>query len=55
MERLKAGENTLLALEVQRAQQRLEWLEKGVSPVLANDVRQAQLALSELELRLEKT
>jgi multidrug efflux pump subunit AcrA (membrane-fusion protein) len=42
----------LLSLEVQRAQQALDWLKEGVDPALVNDVSRAQLALERLQSQL---
>lgn len=50
---LQKGVDPLLALEIKRAQQELDWLEedleKGVDSVLINDVDQAELALERLQ------
>jgi multidrug efflux pump subunit AcrA (membrane-fusion protein) len=48
----KRGEDPLLTLEAQRAQQQLDWLQEGVDPVLVNEVNQAQLALERLQAQV---
>jgi multidrug resistance efflux pump len=51
--RLKKDVDPLLALEVQRAQQALDWLEdSSVDPALVNDVEAAQLTLERLQGQL---
>jgi HlyD family secretion protein len=46
--RLRQGVDPLLAFEVQRAQQALDWLKEGGDPLLVSEVEQAQLALDRL-------
>ena len=53
LEQLKKGVDPLSTLEVQRAQQTLDWLEdSSVDPALVNDVATAQLALEGLQSQL---
>jgi multidrug efflux pump subunit AcrA (membrane-fusion protein) len=42
----------LLSIEVQRAQQQLDWLNEGVDPVLVNEVNQAELTLERLQAQV---
>jgi multidrug resistance efflux pump len=52
LQQLRAEAHPLLALDVQRAEQQIDWLEEGVDPVMVNDVSQSELALERLQAQV---